>query len=548
MQTHRLAVSTPASLRRTSTPSLLAAFCLLGVSSVSAATLNWDPALTPTTPSGGSGASSTTSANWSNGTTDQNYASADTLVFGTTGGTVTTPGITITGVSITANNYTINSTSGEFQVSGSLSIGAGVSGTAINVSSGYFRLNTSSGGTVTFTNTDLVNFGSTVFGFSDNGRSVDITNSTGTGVTTFAALAVSRQATVSTGSTIKGSGNVTINSLGGQVSVTTFGVQNSANNPALSYTGTGIITIGGNNTTFNNAGTGTLSFNLNNASATLRLASDNALGARDASNALTDTVLLLNAGTVEASGGARSIENTVTVAGNATIGGSNNLTLSGNATIASGKTLTVSNTGVTALAGTNTFTGGTLAVNSGAKLRINGTSTGGTYTINSGATLGGTGTIDLSATNGSVNIGNGAFLAASSLDSLAFTLGTGTLDISGAVTNAAPSLLFGLGSPGSTVVSSSSATIGSGVLEFSDFTFTQDTGFGAGTYTLLTSVVGTLGSSLTGVVGGLDGTLSISSNNLILTLTDASSVPEPSSYAMFAGVAALCGVVLRRRR
>lgn len=87
-----------------------------------------------------------------------------------------------------------------------------------------------------------------------------------------------------------------------------------------------------------------------------------------------------------------------------------------------------------------------------------------------------------------------------------------------------------------------------GVLNFDDFTFNALSGFGAGTYTLLdasTSITGTLGSELTGTIGGLDGVLSISGQDIILTVT---AIPEPSSYVSLAGISALAFAARRNRR
>lgn len=87
---------------------LFAAATLLAVSSVSAATLNWDPGLTPATPSGGAGTWNTnTTANWTSDlVNDVNWTDttgADTAVFGGTGGAVT-----LAAGGVTANALTFN--------------------------------------------------------------------------------------------------------------------------------------------------------------------------------------------------------------------------------------------------------------------------------------------------------------------------------------------------------------------------------------------------------------------------------------------------------
>lgn len=212
--------------------------------------------------------------------------------------------------------------------------------------------------------------------------------------------------------------------------------------------------------------------------------------------------------------------------------------------------LTVNMAGTQTLAGANTYSGNTTLTTG--TLLVNGThtlpasSTTGAYAINGGI-LGGTGAIDLSGGNQSVTFASGAKLQASSTDSLTFTLGSGSLDLSAALSAASPSLLFTLGAPGSTVVAASHATFGGGLLNFDDFSFTTGAGFGPGAYTLfdLTSFSGSLGTSLTGTVGGLDAIISLDGNDIILT---ASAVPEPASAAALGGLVGFAFVVSRRRR
>ena len=202
-----------------------------------------------------------------------------------------------------------------------------------------------------------------------------------------------------------------------------------------------------------------------------------------------------------------------------------------------GETLTFS--------GTNAYTGTTF-VSSGTLL-VNGTqSGGGAYSVKTGATLGGTGTIGLAA-NTSVTVESGGKLLASSANDLAFTLsGTGILDVSGALGTGTGSMVFTLAAPDSTVVSiSGGLNIGTGVLSFTDFSFSTVSGFGEGTYTLFggaSSLAGNLGSGLSGTVGGMGATISLSNFDVILTV-----VPEPETWGLLT-FGLMVVLFLRRRR
>lgn len=192
--------------------------------------------------------------------------------------------------------------------------------------------------------------------------------------------------------------------------------------------------------------------------------------------------------------------------------------------------------------GGTTVSSGTLLVNN-----TSGSGTGtGAVSVGSAATLGGSGII-----SGNTTLASGSFLAPGASAGAAgnLTFG-GNLDISGLAAGTG-GLLFDLGAAGSgdkITLSTGALSIGSGVLDFNDFSFTALSGFGAGVYTLIdtsTSIVGTLGSNLTGTVAGLDAVLSLSGNDVILTVT---AIPEPSTFAALLGTSALGAAALSRRK
>lgn len=235
----------------------------------------------------------------------------------------------------------------------------------------------------------------------------------------------------------------------------------------------------------------------------------------------------------------------VTSASGGTVDFSGNIT-DGSASVA----LLLNGTGVvrfTRGAGMN-YDGGT-TVSSGTLL-VNNTSGSGTGTgavsVGSASTLGGSGIIA-----GNTTLAAGSFLAPGASSGTTGTLAfNGNLDISG-LASGTGGLLFDLGAAGSSdkiSLSAGALSIGTGALNFNDFSFTTLSGFGAGTYTLFetsTSIVGTLGSGLTGTISGMDAALSLSGNSVILTVT---AIPEPSSVAALLGAASLGCAALRRRR
>ena len=145
-------------------------------------------------------------------------------------------------------------------------------------------------------------------------------------------------------------------------------------------------------------------------------------------------------------------------------------------------------------------------------------------------TLGGTGTIGSSSVT--VNAG-GKLAPGASAGVLHMDLGTGVLDISGAVAASnSQSMLFELDAIAASdqvqlTNDLSSLNIGSGTLEFNDFAFTNLGGLVAGTYTLFdssTAIAGTLGSSLAGSIGAFSATLGLGDggNDIVLVTTGGS--------------------------
>jgi autotransporter-associated beta strand protein len=243
--------------------------------------------------------------------------------------------------------------------------------------------------------------------------------------------------------------------------------------------------------------------------------------------------------------------------GTALVSGGGSLTKSGSGT------LTLSAAG-NAYSGPTTINGGTLALGTNALLAFTPS-----ITIASGATFDVTGKFASGLTLsqftpqelmgdgtalGNFTLGNGSVLTPG-------VNGVGTLSFDGNLTlSTASQFNFQLGSdatPGASydqvkLLSSFGGTfdVGAGLIGFGNFNFTALAGFGAGTYTLFdggfgTAAAGTLGSSLTGQINGLDATLSQSGANIVLTVTAA--VPEPGTLVLLAA-AGLAVAVARRRR
>ncbi len=206
-----------------------------------------------------------------------------------------------------------------------------------------------------------------------------------------------------------------------------------------------------------------------------------------------------------------------------------------------------------------TVNGGTLLINGGVTRNFEHLSGSNAIIVADGGTFGGTSTLAIFGGD-NVNVQDGGSLAAGNGVGLAgrttfsFQSG-GSLDLS-AVTTETGWLAFDLGADttaGTTYdqirVTNGGLNIGTGLLNFNDFSFTTLAGFDVGTYTLFdltgsASISGTLGASLVGIVGGYEGTVYQSGNNLLL---DVSVIPEPSSALLaLSGFAAAS--FFRRRR
>jgi len=248
--------------------------------------------------------------------------------------------------------------------------------------------------------------------------------------------------------------------------------------------------------------------------------------------------------------------------------GGDSAEISGNISSTDAHGLLKAGNGTLILSGNNTYSG--LTQVSAGKLMITGQTSGqGAYTVNTGATLGGAGGT-IGTANANITVASGAYLSVSNggipiaettaltPGTLTLNLGNGTLDLSQAVTATSANLIFVLSTTGASdeikLGAGSTLNIGTG-LSFGSFVFDATGSFTGGTYVLFDTsstsgaILGTLGTSLTGTVDGVTGTISISSDgngdqDIVLTTM---AVPEPGTVGLL-GLGAACVLVAARRR
>ena len=211
--------------------------------------------------------------------------------------------------------------------------------------------------------------------------------------------------------------------------------------------------------------------------------------------------------------------------------GNNNASTTFSGAIGGPGSLTKVGSGTLSLAGSYTYTGRT-TINKGT-LALNG-SLAGPVTIQSGGILSGTGSLSSVTVNAAGQLAPG-------------NSSVGILSLNGDLSVAFGAVLdFELDTPStsSQILMPTGELILSGQ-PFSAFDFTPSANFEPGIYPLIDaeSISGNLGTHTSGTIDGYPATLTVSNNNLVLTVT-----PEPSTVVLLAaGTLGLLGCRLLRR-
>lgn len=378
----------------------------------------------------------------------------------------------------------------------------------------------------------------------------------------------------------------------------TFAVFGGARVELASVTGSGALTFAGSGdaevlgsfttgaATLTKSGTGTLTLNATSArtgstilaGGTLVLGADQALG----SGAIT---VGGSASTLRGVNGAHSFSNDITFNGGLTLAGSSDLTFSGATLHASNNTWVITNTGTTTFTGamalSNSATNRTLTIDNSGNAVLSGAIANGSTSTAGALIKNGTGTLTLAGAN--TYAGN-------------TTINAGTLNLTGSIANSALTniaagatltgagslgdlMLAGTYSPGNSpaLVSLGDFTMGgTGLLQMEIGGLTRGTGYdaldingifatggtldvtfingftptGAATFNLFdfTSATGTFSTiNLPTLASGYAWDTSGLYTTGELTLT-AAAVPEPSTYALLAGLGVLSMAAWRRRR
>ncbi len=483
---------------------------------------------------------------------------------------------------------------------------AGAGTLTLNAANSYTGGTTVTGGLISFT--DLNRFGTgniTLNGGGllwGTGTTLDVSsrlNALGAAGATFNLgsnnVTLAGALTGTGGITKSGTGVLTLtgnNTFAGGVTISAGSVLGSGTNPfgtgpitpgtstSLGAAGNGTLTLGNElagTATSSLAGSGTLILtNAANSFWTMSINSGGTLVAA-ANGALGSTAgqINVNTGTLAFSGGINySSAKTVTFTGNGAAGrngaidnlsGHNtfagNLSLSGTdgrigaaadtsltltGTIGqqiAGWGVTYSGPGTVIVTGDNTYSGattvaqGTLAVNN-----TSGSGTGsGAVTVQSGAMLRGSGSLA-----GLATLQSGAHLAPGN--------SPGTLTFAGGLTLADGAILdFELGSTSDLIRVTGGTLTGSASAGGITLNLANAGGFTAASYTLFdfsgasTSSFDISDFTFGSKIAGYTYSLALVGNTLQLTALAASAVPEPSTYAALAGLAALALVVRRRR-